>query len=222
MTEPGTDGGALLLHGADYSVYTRIARLALIAKGVAHRLVQTDVFDDPEAREAQRGRHPFGRIPSLDHDGFRLYETTAMTRYVDEAFDGPALQPGEPRARARQNQMVALLDAYGYRPMVWGLYVAERKARERGLVPDLAAAVAESRQCLAALAALAAPPVEGPWLLGAAPCLADFHAAPMIAYLLEAGPGPVLIAEQPRLAAWWETVQRHPAMVATPYPSEAP
>lgn len=222
MTELGTDGGALLLHGADYSVYTRIARLALIAKGVPHRLVQTDVFDDPAARAEQRHRHPFGRIPSLDHDGFRLYETTAVTRYVDEAFAGPALQPAAPRARARQNQIVALLDAYGYRPMVWGLYVAERKARERGRPPDLATATAESRQCLAALAALAAPSEEGPWLLAAAPCLADFHAAPMIAYFLESGPGEGLLAEQPRLTAWWEAMQRHPAMEATPYPTESP
>lgn len=222
MTAPGTDGEELLLYGADYSVYSRIARLALLAKGVPHRLVQTDVFDDPAARAEQRHRHPFGRIPALDHGGFRLYETTAITRYVDEAFDGPALQPAEPRARARQNQMIALLDAYGYRPMVWGLYVAERKARERGLPPDLAASTAESRQCLAALAALAVPYDQGPWLLGAAPCLADLHAAPMIAYLLESGPGEGLLAEQPRLAAWWETMQRHPAMPATPYPSEAP
>ena len=37
--------------------------------------------------------HPFGRMPAFEHDGFRLFETAAISRYVDEAFAGPALQP---------------------------------------------------------------------------------------------------------------------------------
>ena len=45
--------------------------------------------------------HPFGRIPAFEHDGFRLYETGAIARYVDEAFEGPALQPKDPRAATR-------------------------------------------------------------------------------------------------------------------------
>jgi len=33
---------------------------------------------------AHRERHPFGKIPEFDHDGFRLYEAGAIARYVDE------------------------------------------------------------------------------------------------------------------------------------------
>ena len=36
--------GKPLLFGADYSVYVRIARLALVEKGVDHDLVPVDVF----------------------------------------------------------------------------------------------------------------------------------------------------------------------------------
>jgi glutathione S-transferase len=53
--------------------------------------------------------HPFGRIPAFEHDGFRLHETGAIARYVDEAFAGPALQPAEASARARMNQITGML-----------------------------------------------------------------------------------------------------------------
>ena len=35
---------APILHGASYSVYTRIARLALIEKGVEHAFEAVDIF----------------------------------------------------------------------------------------------------------------------------------------------------------------------------------
>lgn len=53
--------GEPVLVGAEYSVYTRIVRLALLAKGVAHRFETLDVF----AADADRSHHPFGRIPNL-------------------------------------------------------------------------------------------------------------------------------------------------------------
>src|SRR5207248_3319339 len=43
-------------------------------------------------------RHPFGRIPAFQHDGWMLYETRAIMRYVDAVVPGPRLQPEEPRA----------------------------------------------------------------------------------------------------------------------------
>ncbi len=48
-------------------------------------------------------KQPFGKIPLFEHNGFCLYETGAITCYVDEAFEGPALQPQEPVNRARMN-----------------------------------------------------------------------------------------------------------------------
>ena len=94
-----------ILFGAAYSVYVRIARLALAEKGVAYRLVEVDIFAEGGPPADYAARQPFGRIPAFEHDGFRLYESGAITRYVDEAFPGPPLQPAEPQARARVNQV---------------------------------------------------------------------------------------------------------------------
>src|SRR4051812_44225486 len=108
------------LFGARFSVYVRIVRLALAEKQVDYELIELDVFA-PHGPPADylAERHPFGRMPAFEHDGFRLYETGAITRYVDEGFAGPALQPASPRMRARMSQVISVLDSYAYRPMVW-------------------------------------------------------------------------------------------------------
>jgi len=88
------------LTGYRYSIYTRIAQLALIEKGVAHDLAEADPFADPPPA-ALLALNPFGRVPVLEHDGFCVYETGAILRYADAAFPGPALVPDDPRAAAR-------------------------------------------------------------------------------------------------------------------------
>ena len=63
---------SVTLHGAAYSVYVRIARLALEEKGVAYRLDEVDIFAEGGTDAAHRRRHPFGKIPAFEHDGFGL------------------------------------------------------------------------------------------------------------------------------------------------------
>ena len=78
----------LVLHGYRYSVYVRIVRLALAEKGVAYDRVEVNPFA-PDVPASYLALHPFGRVPTLVHDDFALYETGAITRYVDRAFAGP-------------------------------------------------------------------------------------------------------------------------------------
>ena len=115
--------GRATLYGADYSVYVRIARLALIEKNVDHELIPVDVFSPEGLPSWYLALNPFGRIPAFEHDGLVLYETAAIARYIDEAFQGRSLQPDDPRARAAMNQIVGLLDSYAYRTLVWDIYV---------------------------------------------------------------------------------------------------
>jgi glutathione S-transferase len=100
MTEP-------ILFGAAYSVYVRAARLALAEKRIPYRLIEVDIFAPEGPPPDYVQRHPFKRIPAFEHEGFRLYETGAITRYIDEVFAGPPLMPTTPRARARVNQIVS-------------------------------------------------------------------------------------------------------------------
>ena len=142
------------VYGAPYSIYTRIVRLALEVKGISYRLVEVDIFGADRGSPDYAARQPFGRIPAFEHDGFRLFESGAITRYVDEAFAGPPLQPREPRTRARMNQIISIMDAYAYRSMVWDVFVERVRVPVRGGQPDeakIAAALPVARQVLESL-----------------------------------------------------------------------
>ncbi len=206
------------LFGPAYSVYVRAARIALEEKGVAYGLQQFDVFDPDDIPADYAARHPFTRVPAFEHDGFRLYETGAITRYVDEAFPGPALQPVAPRERARMNQVISLLDAYAYWPLVRVIYVQ----RKEGTPTDeaaIAAAVPEAQRCLGALEDLIG---EAAFLAGVSFTLADAHAAPMFDYFLRTGEGRDLMTARRRLSAWWSRMKERPSVTATPFPGPAP
>lgn len=208
------------LLGADYSVYVRIARLALIEKGVAYDPVEIDIFGTHAEDATYLKLHPFKRIPTLRHGDFTLYETVAIARYVDEAFPGPALQPGDARTRARMTQMIGVMDNYLYRPLVWGLYVALDDAAKAGKPADAAALAKAMLQARLALKTLNDLSSDGPWLLGATLTLADLHLLPMLAYGCVTAEGRRLLAEQTRLQDWWQRMRSRPSVRETRFAAE--
>ncbi|HKX11069.1 MAG TPA: glutathione S-transferase family protein [Stellaceae bacterium] len=204
----------VVLHGYQYSVYLRIVRLALAEKGVAYERVEVDPFaaDVPASYLAM---HPFKRVPVLVHDDFVLYETGAITRYVDETFPGPRLQPTAPRDRARMTQIISVIDSYAYWPMVRQIYshaVFRPLVGERVDPAEIVRGLEGSTRALGALEALAA---GGDFLVGATLSLADLHLGPMMAYFSIAPEGKQLLSEYPRLSAWWHAMQGRPSLAAT-------
>jgi len=209
-----------IVFGAAYSVYVRAVRLVLHEKGVAYDLVPIDVFASSGVPPEHLARHPFGRIPAFEHDGFTLYESGAIERYIDAAFDGPPLQPAEPRAQARMNQALSVLDGYCYRTLVWDIFVERVRAPANGRAPDearIAAALPRADTCLRALAQIGG---AGPWLAGPALTLADLPAAPMFVYFRMAPEGAAAIGRHPRIAAWLDRIIARPSVTATRSPLE--
>ncbi len=192
------------LHGYRYSVYSRIARLVLLSKRIGHEWVEVDPFG--ELPPGYPNLHPFGLVPALTHGAFTLFETNAITRYVDRAFEGPALQPGGAAALARMDQVIAVIDSYGYRPMLrqvasHGFFRAlfgETSSRA-----EVEAGLEASGNVLAFLDGVAR---EGLVLNGRGLTLADFHLAPMIDYFVRAEEGKAALAAFGALQQWWDRV----------------
>ena len=113
--------GNPVVHGPGFSTYVRTVRMALQEKGVHYEHNDFNFLEGMPREQLER--HPFGKVPAFEHDGFALYETFAICRYVDEGFDGPALQPSDARARARMTQVICVLDSYTYGPMVGTLVI---------------------------------------------------------------------------------------------------
>ena len=100
----------MIVHGVPGSPYVRAALLALEEKGADYRLAAMPF--GTAKQEPYISLQPFARIPAFEHDGWVLYETQAIMRYVDAVVSGPSLQPGEPRAAARMNQLLGIADWY--------------------------------------------------------------------------------------------------------------
>ncbi len=202
------------LYAYQYSVYSWIARLVLHEKSVGYNIVEVDPFAPSIDREYLE-THPFRRVPALEHDGFTLYETTAITRYIDEAFPGAALQPAGVRDKARQAQIIAVIDAYGYWPMVRQVFSHGhfRPLTGRSADPaEVAQGLTASEVVLAALETLAG---GGDYLAGGRLGLVDLHLAPMMAYFTAVEEGRAILSRHPKLSAWWAAFQPRPSMSAT-------
>jgi len=207
-----------IIFGAPYSVYVRAVRLALEEKGAHYELIPVDIFAPGGPPPERMTRHPFGKIPAFEHAGFRLYEAGAITRYVDEAFPGPRLQPEDARGRARMNQIISILDSYAYRTLLWDLYVERVSRPASGVAADeqkIAGALPKAKVCLSALCELMH---EAPWLAGTAISLADLHAAPIVSVFRLAPEGANLLGRENRLRDWWERVSARPSFLRTQVP----
>ncbi|MBH63665.1 MAG: hypothetical protein CL569_14685 [Alphaproteobacteria bacterium] len=96
--------------------------MVLKEKGVEFQMVESQPHT-----QLQNELHPFGKVPAFRHGEFTLYETTAIMRYVDEAFEGPALQPETPAERAQMDQWMSAVNDVYYDAMIRRL-VLERLA----------------------------------------------------------------------------------------------
>lgn len=199
------------LYGADYSVYVRICRIALAEKGVEYTLHPVDIFADGGPPQDYLDLNPFGRIPSFRHGTFELYETDAITAYVNEAFDGPGLMPVDIQLRARARQIMRLADAEIYKHLVWGVYVPwKNKEAMPGI--ERADIILGELQRLAGES----------WMAGDQFSLADAYVYPMLTYFSIAPEGAVKLAQFTRLAVWMEQMRTRKGVISSQFSEEKP
>jgi glutathione S-transferase len=202
------------LHGYQYSVYAWIARLAMHEKGIGYKWVEVNPFAKDVPTE-YLAMHPFGRVPTLVNGDFVLFETGAITGYIDEAFQGPPLQPIKPEDRGRVSQIISVIDSYGYWPLVRQVFShgvfrprlghpADPMEYQRGLE--------SAPRVLAALDQLAK---GGDFLVADTLSLADIHLAPMVAYFTSDPNGEALLRQYDRLSAWWSVMSLEKHFVET-------
>src|SRR5689334_5909825 len=99
-----------VVHTVPGSPFGRCVLAALEEKGARYRVVP--VQPGSMKAEPHLARHPFGRVPVLEHGGFVLYETQAILRYLDRVLPKPALTPADPQLAARMDQVMNVNDWY--------------------------------------------------------------------------------------------------------------
>lgn len=207
----------IILHGPAYSTYARTARLVLEEKGAAYEMREVDILKGEGQQPAHLARQPFGKVPALEHDGFALFETFAIARYLDEVLPGPRLQPEEARRRARMTQICGVIDSYGYGAMVGKVFWQAAIVPMQGGTPDqavLAEGVAMAGRVLDVLEGLAAE--GGEFLCGGGQVsLADLFLVPVLEYFAMTEPGRAALASHPRIGSWWQRMAQRPSVVKT-------
>ena len=204
-----------VVYGPAYSTYTRSARLALEEKGVPYRLEEIDMLGGACAEPEYLARHPFAKVPAFEHDGFALYETSAIMRYVDEAFDGPALQPADAKGRARMEQVISVIDSYGYPSLVGGLVMQRLVAPMLGNECDEAVVAEALPKAATSVEALGAILGDDAYLAGETMSLADLHAVPIFSYVSNIPECAAMISAQPTMTRWWQAMSARESVVKT-------
>ena len=202
------------VHTIPGSPFGRAVLIVLEEKGAAYRLaaVAPGTLRSPE----HTARHPFARVPVLEHDGFRLYETQAILRYLDRVLPAPSLTPADARRAARMDQLMAINDWYLFQGVA-NVIGFQRVVGPRllGLTPDetaVAAAMPKARTVYTELSALLG---RQPFFAGEAFTLADVLLAPQLDFLSATPEWAVLTADTPHLCAWLERVRARPSLEAT-------
>ena len=203
-----------IVHSIPGSPFGRAVLTTLEEKGASYRFspVTPGTLRSPE----HLARHPFGRVPVLEHDGFLLYETQAILRYLDRVLPNPALTPADPKRAARMDQVMNVNDWYLFHG-VGNVIVFHRVVGPRvmGLTPDEAAIAAAMPKARAVFGELAQLLGEQSYFAGDAISLADLMVAPAVEFFTHTPEWSELGAPHANLVAWLTRMQVRASMKAT-------
>jgi glutathione S-transferase len=203
----------MVLWGFDGSTYVRTIKMLLAEKGfTAFKQVPLNVLAGEPKQPEHLERHPFGKVPVLDHDGMRILETSAIARYLNDVLPGTSLVPATPKDRARMDMVIGLIDSYGYGGLI--------SVAAYHLFPDFVggkndamreAGIATGRKVLELAMATKG---DSPFIAGAL-SLADLYLAPIMFYVSLTPDKDALFAA-PGFADWWAGIEALPSFKSTP------
>ena len=195
----------MTLWGFNGSTYVRTVKMLLAEKGTTDfEQVQINVLEGEPRKAEHLARHPFGKVPVLDHNGMRILETSAITRYLNDVLPGKSLVPASPPDRARMDMVIGILDSYGYGALVGGVAAYH-------LFPDfvggkneamLKAGIDNGRKVIEFAMNTKG---DSPFVAGEL-SLADLYLAPVLAYV-SMTPDAKAVFEVKGFADWWARVQ---------------
>lgn len=198
---------SIKIYGHPWSINARKALLTLAEKGHEGDLVLVMLPLGEHKQPAHLARHPWGKVPVLDHDGFVVFESRAINRYLDDALDGPRLTPASARERALAEQWMNVSDLY-FSPHAGALLVESLFRDYLGGDRNEAAITAGRAGIQQPLDLLDRHLAKEPFIAGGAFSLADIHWMPYLEYLLRLEPDE--LERRPNVARWWAAVSARP------------
>lgn len=197
----------LKLHFHPLSTFARRVRIALIEKGIAAEEVEVDMVSGAHRKPDYLRLNPYGRVPTLEDDGFVLYESTAILDYLEAIHPKPALVPADPKGRALVDMHVKLCDLQLTRQTGAIIFPKRFLPKERW---D-AAVMAQARKEIEKHLAILEPQIAGkPFLVGDRYTLVEVCYTPFVEFL------PLMeVTPPPAVATWVSRMLERPSAQAT-------
>ncbi|KAG2364574.1 glutathione S-transferase [Suillus spraguei] len=128
----------LKIHGHANAPLVRLVAEVCKEKEVPYELVNVEVYKGEHKTPAFKEFQPFGQVPYIDDDGFIIYESRAICRYIAKKYASqgtPDLVPRDPKAEAIFEQAVSI-ETSNFYPFVLGITAEKIIKKHRGLEPN--------------------------------------------------------------------------------------
>jgi glutathione S-transferase len=197
------------LYGHPMSTCTRKVLTVLAEKNSEAEFVLVDLMKGEHKQDAHVARQPFGKVPALDDDGFWLYESRAIIRYLDEKLPGARLQPADLKDRALMEQWMSV--EYSYFSGAVMKFVHEMFFQKMaGKAPNMDNVKAGRDSAGHTLDIVEKALAKQDFFGNKTFSLADVSWMPYVAYVFATEQGD-LITSRPGVNAWWERVSSRPS-----------
>jgi len=234
---------AFTLYNAPQSTCSQRVRFVLNAKGLPFDEVKLDLLAGDQLKPDYLKLNPNGVVPTLDHDGNVIIDSSVIVEYLDEVSPEPGFTPSAPVRRAQMRALMRFIDempAAAVRVPTFNLaflprfaamseeeflaFAESKPLRKEFMLAmgrtgfpkkDMDAALDRMRRTYERMdQAIAAS--GGPWLLGQEPTLADVALMPAIVRMADLGLD-TMWQDMPRVARWYDAIRAHPAFKPTYY-----
>src|SRR5215469_6843232 len=200
----------ITLYDHPLSPYAQKVRIALREKGVPFQLTLPDALGAGGAAGEFVEANPRAEVPVLIEDRARVFDSTIILEYLEDAYPTPALLPKGAAERARVRMIEEVMDTH-YEAINWALGEIDWFRRAEG---DFAAQLkaTAARQTQGFLSWLEKQLGDREWFNGATFGWGDLSVVPYVA--ASAGMG-IRPPEGSKLAAWLGRALARPSVAET-------
>ncbi|EIW77393.1 glutathione S-transferase [Coniophora puteana RWD-64-598 SS2] len=204
----------LKLHGVSFSTCTRTVAVVAKELNVPYELVNVDFAKGEHKSPAFTAVQPFGQVPYIDDDGFKLFESRAIARYLAKKYagQGTKLIPTDPKEEAIFEQGVSI-ESSNFYPSAIGFGIEKVFKPMRGLTPDEARAEEHLKTLASKLDAYDVLLGKQKYVGGNEITLADLFHLSYGQLLVQAGQAD-LFESRPNVARWWKEISTRPSWLA--------
>ncbi|RDX40995.1 glutathione S-transferase C-terminal-like protein [Lentinus brumalis] len=205
----------LKLYGLAVATCTKRVRVVLEELQVPYELVAIDILKADHKKDEIKEHQPFGQIPWIDDDGFKLFESRAICRYIALKYGGIGKLIPDPAdvQKTALFEQAASIETSNFDPPVWGL--AHEKVFEPffGRAPNPQNVEAHEKALEGRLSGYEALLSKTKYVAGDELTLIDLFHLSYGALLKVQGYDYLESEKYPNVARWWKDVSSRPTWV---------